>query len=128
MTFPSSSSKYLHHFIRKVTFRAEFRICTATDGATTTIEAKRVLKKKNLSQAVGTCVVSSFIERNLHPDKQTAVPTIVIGQHRFQVCLYDCEHDILLVSSPLLLAHPKERFAFMASNKPQAFPPTTVKY
>ena len=84
---------------------------TATDGATTTIEARRVLKKKNLSQAVGTCVVSSFIERNLHPDKQTAVPTIVIGQHRFQVCLYDCEHDILLVSSPILLAHPKERLS-----------------
>ena len=83
----------------------------ATDGATTSLEGKRLIKAKNLSQGVSTCVVSSFIEHNLHPTKQAAVPIILIDATQYQVCLYDCESDILLVSAPIPLAHPKERLS-----------------
>ena len=47
----------------------------ASDGATTTLEAKVMAKDANLHQAVGTCVISSFTEKTLHPD-MTALVTL----------------------------------------------------
>ena len=48
---------------------------------------------------VGTCVTTSFTERNLHPEKSAMVPTVFIGQHSFRACLYDCEKDIEFTAS-----------------------------
>lgn len=76
----------------------------ASDGATTTVEAKVMTKDANLHQAVGTCVVSSFTEKSLHPDLNALVPTIIIDEKQFRVCLYNSEKDILLISKSKCLA------------------------
>ena len=76
----------------------------ASDGATTTLEAKVMAKDANLHQAVGTCVVSSFMEKTLHPDMTALVPTIMIDEKQFRVILYDSEKDILLISKSKCLA------------------------
>ena len=71
----------------------------SSEGNTTPLEAKLSIKLwTNISQLVSTCVTSSFTEHNLHPRKNTLVPTILIDANVVQVCLYDCEHDVLLVS------------------------------
>ena len=77
---------------------------TASDGATSTIEAKRRFSSSNLPQMIATCIVSSFTEKGLHPDLPAVVPTILIDPHQFQVCLYDCQTDVLLISEPMELA------------------------
>ena len=41
-----------------------------SDGMTSHIEGKRVFSDFNLRQTVATCVVSSFTEKSLHPDKE----------------------------------------------------------
>ena len=56
-----------------------------------------------LPQAISTCVVSSFIEKNSYPDKPPIVPTILSNDEEFRVCLYDCEKDALLISEPVEL-------------------------
>ena len=75
-----------------------------SDGATTTVEAKRRFSQSNLPQVIATCVVSSFTENGLHPDLPAIIPTILIDAHQFQVCLYDCQTDVLLISEPVELA------------------------
>ena len=67
-----------------------------SDGRTTAVEAKI---SAQLPQVVATCVTTSFTERNLHPEKVAMVPTVLIGEHSFRACLYDCEKDILIISS-----------------------------
>ena len=74
------------------------------DGATTTREEKVMARDANLHQAIGTCIVSSFIEKSLHPDQQALVPTILIDETQFRVCLYDSEKDVLLISESKCLA------------------------
>ena len=49
-----------------------------SDGGTTTVETKVKNKEANLHQAIGTCVVSSFTEKALHPNIKALVPTILI--------------------------------------------------
>ena len=68
-----------------------------SDGMT--IEGKIKYKCGNLPQIIGTCVVSSFIEKSCHSDLPAIVPTILIDKSRFRVCLYECERDILLIST-----------------------------
>lgn len=72
-----------------------------SDGRTTTLEAEISIRWSHLAhvQVVGTCVAASFTERNLHPEKRALVPTVLIGYKYFRVCLYDCEKDILIISS-----------------------------
>ena len=65
------------------------------DVATTTIGGKVLYKEANLPQAI---VVSSFIEITLHPSQQALVPTILIDEAQFRVCLYDSDSDVLLIS------------------------------
>ena len=72
-----------------------------SDGRTTAVEAKIA---SQLPQVVGTCVTTSFTERNLHPEKSAMVPTVLIGEHSFRACLYDCEKDILIISSKKCLS------------------------
>ena len=61
------------------------------NGATSNIEAKILYNTANLPQVISICVVSYFTKAKLHPDKQPLVPTVLIDQHKFRVCLYDCE-------------------------------------
>lgn len=55
-------------------------------------------KDANLPQAIGTCVVSSFTEKACHPAMKAMVPTILIDDAEFRIVLYDCNHDVLLLS------------------------------
>ncbi len=45
----------------------EFVDSQSSDGRTTPFEGKVHMSPRNLSQLIATCVVSSFIEKNLHP-------------------------------------------------------------
>ena len=74
-----------------------------SNGLTTVIEAKLQWNKHHMPQMVSTCVVSSFIENNLHSNYPSIVPTILIDVKRFMVCLYDCNEDVLLISRPVQL-------------------------
>ena len=56
------------------------------------------VEMKNIDQAAGTCITSLFIECALHPRMNPLVPTILMDPNLVQICLYDCENDILLVS------------------------------
>lgn len=76
----------------------------ASDGATTCIETKIMAKDANLHQAIGTCVVASFTEKTLHPNMTALVPTVLIDKTQFRVILYDCQRDILLISTSKCLA------------------------
>ena len=81
----------------------EARECSSeneSDGGTTTVETKTMSKDAHLHQAIGTCVVSSFTEKALHPNSKALVPTILIDQGHFRVCLFDSSTDILLISNP----------------------------
>lgn len=77
---------------------------TVSDGGTTSIEVKCSLMVSQLPQAVATCVVSSFTERNNHPLNNSAVPVILFARDQFRVILYDCVKDVLLISEPKLLS------------------------
>ena len=50
------------------------------------------------------CVVASFTETSLHSEQQGLVPTLLIDDKQFRVCLYDSEKDVLLLSDPKPLA------------------------
>lgn len=72
------------------------------DGGSTVIECKKKIMTKNLPQAIGTCVLSSFIEKNSHGTNMA--PTILINSDKYQICLYDSEQDVLLISEPKSLS------------------------
>ena len=75
-----------------------------SDGATTNSEAKVSSGAAKLPQVIATCVVASFTEKTLHPAKQALVPTLLMDQEQFRVCLYSCENDVLLLSDCTRLA------------------------
>lgn len=52
---------------------------------TTNIEAKIIYSLANLPQVITTCVVSSFTEKQLHPDKQGLIPTILVDENHFRL-------------------------------------------
>ena len=76
----------------------------ASDGRTTTLEAKIVPRTSDLAQVVGTCVTAAFTEHNLHPRKQPMVPSVLMGENTFRVCFYDCVKDVLIISGEKALA------------------------
>lgn len=69
-----------------------------SDGQTTVVEAKLEWNKNDMPQLISTCVVSSFIENNLHRKHLSMVPAILIDLNKFVVCLYDSINDVLLIS------------------------------
>lgn len=72
-----------------------------SSGTTVNIEEKiKMNLRKNLSQLVTTCVVSSFTESNVHPHLNPLVPTLLVNKEAFRICMYDCENDVLLLSEP----------------------------
>ena len=78
---------------------------TRSDGATAMIEGEKKTNSSNLAQVVATCVISSFTEKKLHPTQQALVPTVLIDLSGYQVCLYDCVLDVLLISTPKSLSN-----------------------
>ena len=52
------------------------------------------------SQLVATAVTYSFTMASIQPTLNTIVPTILLNRVSFQVCLYDCETDLVLISGP----------------------------
>ena len=69
------------------------------DGCSAAIEGEVVLKESNLPQAIGTCVTSAFTAKTRHPKIKTPTPTLLIDKNEFRVCLYDCERDLLRIST-----------------------------
>ena len=74
-----------------------------SDG-NSTVEEKVMTKESNLAQAVGTCVVASFTAKARDPERKALVPTVLIDEKEFRVILYDCEEDIILISTSIALA------------------------
>lgn len=70
-----------------------------SDGTTTSIDGKRALGVEHVSQLVATNVISSFVENNNHPTLNPLIPSIMVGCNSFEVSLYDCKRDILLISN-----------------------------
>jgi hypothetical protein len=66
-------------------------------SASTDFEGEKIWVINTLCQLVGTCVVNSFIDKNLSPGKNTVVPTVLFNKSKFKICLYDAEKDILLI-------------------------------
>lgn len=89
----------------------------ADDGATDDIDFVSVEEDPNetdgnsttevnmdiLSQVVGTCVVSSFTEHQLHKTDNPLMPTLLINSNYARVILYDCVTDVLLISNKINL-------------------------
>ena len=42
-----------------------------------------------MAQAVGTCVVASFTAKARHPEQKALVPTVLLDEKQFRVCLYE---------------------------------------
>ena len=75
-----------------------------SDGKCTAVEGKVLTTEANMAQAVGTCVVASFTAKARHPEQKALVPTVLLDEKQFRVCLYDCEKDIVLSSTNKMLA------------------------
>lgn len=75
-----------------------------SDGTSTPVEGKVAFKDINLPQAIATCVVSSFTAKGRHPEQKAFVPTLLIDEKQFRVCLYDADNDVLLISTTKPLA------------------------
>ena len=73
-----------------------------SDGTTANIEGK--VTAKDLAQVVGTCVISSFTEKSVHPEQSPLVPSFLVDKDKFRVVLYNCEKDLLLISDLKLLS------------------------
>ena len=70
-----------------------------SNGISTVCKAKlKIHKQKHLPQVVKTCVVSSFVEANLHPKLNTMVPTILLDTTNALVVLYCSRHNLILIS------------------------------
>ena len=70
-----------------------------SDGETVPVEAK--VSSNNLPQAIGTAIVSAFIEHNHHKALNPMVPTILINGEAVVILFYNCEEDLLLLSEPI---------------------------
>ena len=77
---------------------------------TVPVEFKSSIGLVHLPQAVSICITSSFIEHNLHKHIEATVPTILMDGSNFRVILYNCVHDVLLISEPKNLCA-KERLS-----------------
>ncbi len=67
-----------------------------SDGSSMVFEIKR--KSRHLSQAIGSVVLSSFVEHNLHKDLNSLVPLFLLNCQSLQILMYDCKTDVLLIS------------------------------
>ena len=70
-----------------------------SDGESSQFEAKKEIERAHLPQAIAIAIVHSFTQSNRHPMLNPMVPTVLINGNKFQIILYDCHTDVLLVSS-----------------------------
>ena len=63
------------------------------------VEGKLTDQQFNTNQLIATCVISTFIEWNLHSNLTSMSPVIMLGPSTLQICLYDCVQDVLLLSN-----------------------------
>ena len=70
-----------------------------SSGSPLTFEVKR--KSKHASQTIGTAVISSFVENNLHPELNPLLPCLLLNCYTVQVYMYDCVKDALLISDKI---------------------------
>ncbi len=71
-----------------------------SDDNTVVVEVKK--HSVHSSQAIGTVVLSSFIEHNIHTDLNSLVPCILINCYTVQILMYDCVADVLLISDSFI--------------------------
>ena len=62
-------------------------------------EAKKEIEYGHLPQAIAIAIVHSFTQSNRHPMLNPMVPTVLMNGYKFQIILYDCHNDVLLVST-----------------------------
>ena len=67
----------------------------------TYVEDKRCIADRDLHKLVATTVTCSFTNHNNHLDLNPLSPTLLLNSKSFRVCMYDCVHDILLLSQPI---------------------------
>lgn len=72
-----------------------------SDAATSQLEMKKKIKK--MSQTIGTAVLASFTEHNLHSDENPLVPCILMDCCHVQVVMYDCLNDVLLMTDKVVM-------------------------
>ena len=60
------------------------------DESTVDVDAKIVIKGKSVDQVAATCIISSFMQKNLYPNKNPMVPAILINKSKFIIFLFDC--------------------------------------
>lgn len=70
-----------------------------SDGCSSYVEF--ILRMKLVSQFISTSVVASFTEHHHHGDKNPLVPVIVINSRTIMIVLYDCVHDVLMLSESI---------------------------
>lgn len=69
------------------------------------MEGKRAISKANIHQLFATSVTCSFTSHNNEPTSNPLVPTILINHQSFQIAMFDCVNDILMLSEPFSLVH-----------------------
>ena len=66
-------------------------------GDSIVVETK-LEKGVNLMQLVAMTVVAAFVEKNVHPNLLSIIPSILITPNRARICIYDVTNDLLLIS------------------------------
>ena len=69
-----------------------------SNGTTTICDTKLQITKHHKPQLVKMCVVSAFIEHNLHCSLSPMVPAIIIDTCQARIALYCVEKDVLMMS------------------------------
>ena len=70
---------------------------SSSSRTSSTFEVKRI--SKHASQTIGTAVISSFVENNLHRKLNPLVPCLLLNCYTVQVYMYDCVKDALFISA-----------------------------
>ena len=70
-----------------------------SDSESSQFKAKQEIERSHLPQAIAIAIVHSFTQSNRHPMLNPMVPTILMNGYKFQIILYDCHNDVLLVST-----------------------------
>lgn len=63
------------------------------------LECKKKITKVHRSQFVATSILGSFMQHNIDPTNNAFIPTILMNQSCFKICMYNAKHDVLLISA-----------------------------
>jgi hypothetical protein len=73
---------------------------TSSEGLMMYVEGKKAIASAGKHQLFSIAVTSSFTNYNNCPSSNPMSPTVLLNTTKFQVCLFDCKHDLLLLSEP----------------------------